>query len=180
MSTLNQDKVKDLVPARVELFIVDGTNIDSSLLFKFTPSSDTAVGFGSYGTFQPFPIAGTGWQTTTNQPPRPKLTISNISKTIQPYIQQFNDLVQAKVTRIVTYDKYLDSGSSPDDTQHFPISIWYINSLVSHDKSQFVFELVSVLDNPNLKFPPGQCLKDQTGSAHNLYAPGLSTQRYRG
>lgn len=179
--TIKQDLTKDVVPSPyVELFIIDGTNIDPSLFFNFTPSSDYPIGFGSYGTFTPFPIAGSGWEATSAQPPRPKLTVSNVTKVVQPFVQQFKDLTQVKVTRIRTLAKYLDDGSNPDDTQMFPPEVYFINTLSSHNKHALTFELVSAVDLQNVKFPLGQALKDDTGAPANLYAPGLSSRRFRG
>lgn len=161
-----------------EGFIIDLTGIGSTI-FRFTSSSDTNVSFGSYGTFIPFPIKGEGWEVTSEQPPRPKLVVSNVTKLVQPYIQQFNDIVKGKVTRIRTLSKYLDSGETPDDSQHMPLEVYYIEQKTKHDKFTIEFTLSTVLDLPNVKLPRAQVLKDDTGGV-NMYAPGLSTVRFRG
>lgn len=180
MATIKEDLQKDSVgSAYVELFIIDGREFEPTLYFKLTPSSDSPIGFGSYGTFEPFPIQGEGWETTTGQPPRPKLTISNVTKLIQPYVQHYQDLTRVKVLRIRTLEKYLDHAEFPDESQHFPIETWYIESIITQNKATMQFELVTPIDLPNVKFPLGQMLRDETGIAANCYAPGLSRTRIR-
>lgn len=160
-----------------EGYIIDLTAIGSTV-FRFTSHSDTSVGFGTYGTFMPFPISGSGFQVTADQPPRPKLIISNVTKYVQPYLQQFQDMVKGKVTRVRTLSKFLDGGTSPDDTQHMPLEVYYIEQKVKHDKYTIEFVLSTVLDLPGIKLPRAQVLKDDTGGV-NMYAPGLSTVRFR-
>ena len=177
--TFEQEVVKPVTSGYVELFILDGTAIDSSLLFYFTNSSDTPIQFGA-NTYTPFPIMGTGWSVTSGQPPRPKLTISNVTKVIQPYIQQYQDLSQMKVTRIRTLAKFLASGSSPDANAHLPLEQYYVSQMTRFAKDVLEFELVSFLEAPNAKLPAGQVLKDNTPGVANMYCPGLSTIRFRG
>lgn len=160
-------------------YIIDLNPCGINQVFRLSASTDYTVGFGSYGTFIPFPIQATGFENTGGQAPQPVLTISNATKVIQPYVQQYNDLVRAKVTRIRTLTKYLDSGSSPDDTQHMPVDVYYIEQKTKHDKFTFTFKLANALDLPFVKLPLSQVLKDDTGNAHNLYAPGLSSVRFR-
>lgn len=161
-----------------EGFKIDLTVAGGSV-YNLTNSSDVAVGFGSFGTFDPFPIRGEGWEVTAEQPPRPKLVVSNATKILQPYVQQYDDLVRCKVTRIRTLTKYLDDGSDPDDSQYLPLDVYYIKQLTKHDKFTFEFTLGTILDLPNVKLPRAQVLKDDTGGI-NMYCPGLSTVRFRG
>lgn len=179
--TIKQELVKDVVDSPyVELYIFDGRNIDPTLYFLFTPSSDTPLDFGTYGKFTPFPLIMEGSEVTTDQQPRPRLTVANVTKVLQPFIQQYQDLANMKVTRIRTLSKFLDDGIEPDDTQHLPIEKYFVNAISSFNKTAVVFELVSSLDIPNVKFPRGQALRDDVGIDRNMYAPGLSTVRFRG
>lgn len=177
--TIAQEVQKSTKSPYIELFFLDGTSINSALSFRFTNSSDYPIGFGGI-SYTPFPIQGSGWEATNGQPPRPKLTISNVTKVIQPYIQQYDDLTQMKVTRIRTLAKFLDGQSSADSTQYLPIEVFYVNQLTRHTKDVLEFELVSVLEAPYKKLPAGQVLKDNTPGVSNMYAPGLSTTRFRG
>lgn len=177
--TIKQDLTSS-APASpyVELFKIDASEFGGPIL-RFTSSSDVPIAFGTFGTFTPFPIVGEGWEATADQPPRPKLTISNATKFVQPQIQQYQDFVRAQVTRIRTLQKYLDNGATPDSSQHLPLEIYFVEQKILHTKAQIQFALTSALDLPYVKLPLAQCLKDDVGGP-NLYAPGLSTIRFRG
>lgn len=162
----------------VEMIELDGRSISSTLFFHFTASSDIPFSFGGQ-EYIPFPYQGEGWETTTGQSPRPKLVISNATKLVQPYLQQFQDLKRVKVTRIRTLAKYLDGGASPDSTQHLPIEVYYINTMSRMDRSSIEFELVNGFDLPTAKLPAAQALKDDIGGG-NMFCPGLSSIRFRG
>lgn len=177
--TIAQEVQKSTKSPYIELFYLDGTAINASLSFRFTNSSDYPISFGGI-TYTPFPIQGTGWEATALQPPRPKLSIANVTKLVQPYVQQYQDLTQMKVTRIRTLAKFLDGQPTADSTQYLPLEMFYVNQLTRHDKTVLEFELVSVLEAPYKKLPAGQVLKDNTPGVANMYAPGLSTTRFRG
>lgn len=180
--TIQQDLTKPVVAPYVEMFLVDATKfVGPEGIWRLSSSSDHSFGFGAWGTFLPFPIAGAGFEVTSDQPPRPKLSLSNVTKIVQPYLQEYQGLVGAIVTRIRTTAKYLDSGDTPDDTQHLPLEVYTIDQLLIHDETQIQFGLCSMLDLPYVKLPFAQCLKDDLGpDSPNLRAPGLSRVRFRG
>jgi lambda family phage minor tail protein L len=178
MTTLKQE-LNTMNPSPYwEGFIIDLTALGSSV-FRFTNASDSAVGFGSFGTFIPFPIKGTNFEVTSDQPPRPKLAVSNVTKVVQPYVQSLSDMVRGKVTRVRTLAKFLDNGTTPDSTQYLPLEVYYIEQKTKHDKFTIEWTLATALDLPFIKIPNSQVLKDDTGG-NNMYAPGLSTVRFRG
>lgn len=189
--TISKDLREELVPSPyVEMYILDGRNINPELYFHFTPSSDTSFSFGGQ-EFIPFPIKGTGWEATSDQMPRPKLQIANVTKLVQPYLQQYQDLTKMKVTRIRTFAKFLDGQPTADSSQTLPAEVFYVNSMTRHDRAAIEFELVSVLDIPSIKLPRAQALKDdlniygpgpsfvKTFENRNMYAPGLTAGRDR-
>jgi lambda family phage minor tail protein L len=162
----------------VEMFDIDCSAFGGPV-WHLTNSTDKANDIVWDGTpYAPFPIQGQGWTTTSAQPPRPKLTVSNVTALVQPYVLALDDLVMAKVTRTRTLFKYTDNGSNPDTSQHLPIEIYYIQQLQQMSKDQIIFILVTPLDKPNAKLPLRQCLKDNVGG-NTVYAPGLSTARFR-
>ncbi len=187
--TIAQELQKSNTSPYVEMIDVDGTGIDPFLRFFFTNSSDQSFGFGGQ-TWTPFPYQLTGCEVTTDQPPRPKLTISNVTKILQPYLQTYQDLVNVKVTRRRTLYKYLDGQSTADSSQEMPKEIYFITMMTRHDRELIEFELSTVYDLPGVKLPRAQALKDDLniydGSGNvlyinrNMYAPGLSTVRFRG
>ncbi len=99
--------------------------------------------------------------------PSPKLGISvneeNILflDTFKQRIQQYGDLVGAKVTRIRTFLKFLDAvnfgpgkeNPTADWTKEFPRDIFYIDRKSGENKFAIEFELASVLDVEGLVLP---------------------------
>jgi lambda family phage minor tail protein L len=162
----------------IEFFDVDCSSFGGPT-WHLTNSTDKANDIVWNGQpYTPFPIQGSGWSTTSSQPPRPKLTISNVTALVQPYIQSLNGLEGAKVTRTRTLFKYTDNGTTPDISQHLPIEVYFVQQMQQMDKGQIVFILCTPLDQPNIKLPLRQCLKDNIGG-NSVYAPGLSTARFR-
>lgn len=177
--TISQDLKKSSVESPyIEMIRVDGSTIDQSILFNWTQSSDMSFQFGGV-TYEPFPYQITGAEVTTGQAPRPKLTLSNVTKVVQPFIQRFQGLKGVKVMRIRTLAKYLDNGPSADSSQTLPIEVFYVNAMTRMDRSTVEFELVTEMDLPHAKLPAAQALKDDLGT-NDLYAPGLSIIRFRG
>lgn len=177
--TITQDlQASNVTSPYIEMLKIDGSAINSSLVFNFTASSDEPFAFGGV-TFQPMPIQLSGTEVTTGQPPRPKLVISNITKLIQPYIQQYQGMKGVKVTRVRTLAKFLDGQPLADSGQYLPPEVYYINAMTRLDRTSVEFELVTALDLPNAKLPAAQALKDNLGT-NDMYAPGLSIIRFRG
>lgn len=165
--TIQQDLVKPALPAFVELFTLDMTNIGGTILY-FTPNTiggNAAVTFGTQ-VYTPMPITGSGWERSVDgAPPRPTLKVSNITRFIQPYLSTFNDIVGARLTRVLTLDKYLASGSSPDSTQVFGSNTYIIQQKSKQNKMEVEFVLGSIIDAPNFRLPKGQVLRSEFPAA---------------
>jgi lambda family phage minor tail protein L len=161
----------------VELFTVDCTDIGGSV-YRFTPmtdGNDSSVSFGGI-TYQPLPIITTGWElNSTGTQPRPTLSVSNVSKVLLSAVVSLGDIVGAKVTRIRTFAKYLDNGSSPDGNMYLPADVFVVEQKISHDNTMISWQLSSTIERLGMKLPRRQILKDEAGK--NLYAPGVSRTR---
>lgn len=182
--TISQDLKKATIPSPyVEMLWIDGTAINAGLNFYFTNSSDYAFNFNTK-QYIPFPYKLEGLESTTGQPPRPKLILANVTKLVQPYLQQYQDLKRVKVTRIRTLAKHLDGAPFADTAAILPIEEYYINTMTKMDRTSVEFQLANVLDMPYVMLPAAQALKDDLKKDNptdkNLWAPGLSTVRFRG
>jgi len=159
--TILQDVIQPQLGSWVDLYTIDATSLGSSV-FHFTPSMDngSSVSFG--GTvYTALPIQATGFEgTTSGALPRPKVTISNVNKFLQPYLLAHQYFQGATFARVRTLDKYLDGHPNADSTQQLLPQYWYIDSLDSMTKQQITFSLVSPLDRPNVKLPRRQILRD--------------------
>lgn len=163
----------------IELYILDSSNISGGQVYRFTNFSDASGSGATFGgvTYQPFPVVTSGWDfSTTGATARPSISVSNVKKTILAAVIGLGDLVGASFTRIVTREKFLDTGSNPNSTA-YQIYKYVVEEMTYLDSSMISFTLANVLDRGNMRFPGRQVLKDQ--SAKNLYAPGVSRTRFR-
>jgi lambda family phage minor tail protein L len=117
-------------------------------------------------TYAAYPIEAEGFELTAKGAiPRPTMRIANANSAISALLVLYNPL-QAKVTRIRTCKKFLDTVNFPgnsnptaDPTAKFEDEVWYIDR-VSSENPQFVeFELTSKLDLTNLALPRRQVLE---------------------
>lgn len=160
--TIKQDLIQPALSQWVDLYSLDATaqGMSSILYFTDATNSPSDISFGGQA-YTPIPITSTGFSSSTEGPlPRPTITISNVSKFIQPYVLQYNFFQGAKFTRTRTLSQYLDSGVSPDSTQYMPLQIYYIDMISSMTKQHITFGLVSPLDRPGMLLPARQILRD--------------------
>lgn len=170
--TIAQDVKQAAVDRVVELYVLDGTSIGAPV-FYFTPNVNPG-GTGSVDfqgqTYTAFPIVMEGIQKSTDgASPRPTLRVSNVTRFLQSYVAQYGDLVGARVRRMVTLAKYLDTGTSPgnqlllDDT--------YVIDQKKQNKTLIEFTLASVID------VPGKNLPGRTVLRQNFPGAGLTRAR---
>ena len=139
-----------------------------------------------------FPIEAEGFEYSgQGQLPRPKLRISNIFGTITALLLTLpNGLEGAKVTRIRTLGRYLDSVNFPpsdfllledggmflledggglgleavnptaDPTAEFPREIYYVDRKVIETRDTIEFELAAVFDLIGVRAPKRQCVSN--------------------
>lgn len=161
--TIQQDLQQSTLPKYIELFVIDISPLGGPTLYvsPSTVNGAAAISFGGQA-YTPLPISGTGWEVTvTGQAPQPSLKVSNVTKFIQTYLTTYDDLVGVRVTRYQTFDKYLDSGSSPDSTQVFNTCVYEIRQKVKQSKLEVEFKLNAVIDAPQLKLPSQQVLRTE-------------------
>lgn len=110
-----------------------------------------------------FEIKGSGPQPT----PKLSLTVSDQDITLlsilKSRILQLGDIVGAKVTRIRTFAKFLDTenffdsispqGFVPDPNAELPRDIYFIDRKSNENKNLIQFELSSILDMEGIKLP---------------------------
>ncbi len=180
-NTFNEN-ISSLTPGcYVELFEIDTTDIGGGDIFRFVPGGfDVAEVEWQGNTYTRFPVVVEGfeWNATSQAPPQPELTLSNVNKFVLAAVINLGDLVGAKVTRWRTYQQYLDGQEQADANAHFPPDIFFVQQKTSHNKEQMTWTLSSALDIPGVRLPKRQILRDQTTG--NLYAPGVSKVRFKG
>lgn len=166
--------------AFIELYQLDASLIGGAV-YHFTPNAPSGGGNVTYGGIQylPMPIQTSGWDfTSTGVAPKPTLSISNINRTLLAAVVSLGDLVGAKVTRIRTFEKYLDDGASPSSTTYIGPDIFFIEQKTAHDNTVMTWQLTSVLDRLGMKLPRRQALRDPNPLTPEGF-PGISRVRLR-
>lgn len=100
------------------------------------------------------------WTTTATQP-RPQITFANI---LGPFTQlnlTYGGLINAKVTRIRTFGKFLDGMPQADPSCYFPPESWNINRKTQEDNQICTYELSNLMDIQDVALPRRIVLADQ-------------------
>lgn len=165
--SLAEELVKLEPSGLVRVFEVDAQALGAGVLrvhgYKNTPSI-----WWQGQEYAPWPLAYEGFARTSEQQPRPQLSVGNADGAISVLCEHFDDLVGARVTRKSTLVRYLDAANFPDGnptadpTQEMTPEIWYIERKVSETPESVDFELVSPLELNGAMWPrrqiiPGAC-----------------------
>lgn len=97
---------------RITLFELDASSFGADQLF-FHAHLQSGVIWWQGQEYGPWPIEATGFSRTSDQPPNPRLKVSNIDGRITALCLLFDDLVGARVIRRQTLVKYLDAKNFP-------------------------------------------------------------------
>ena len=165
----------------VELFVIDDSNA-SGQIYRLTNTrpldNQPYLSFGGQ-QYLFFPITSGGYETKSDGSlARPTLTVSNDDKTIQAAVITAGDLVGARVTRIRTLAKFLDSGETPDANQIMPPDVFFVEKMQSHTREQIVFQLCSALEKFAVKLPRRQITR-QGDDRYGGGFPGSGRTRLR-
>lgn len=111
-------------------------------------------------TYYPIPFKATGFTVqTSGVPPSPSLQISNIGLGFTAFVNAWEDLVGAKLTRRRVLARHLDSGSSPDNSAHWPDEHWFIQQKTNENKLFVSFTLSTAFDLDGITIPRRRALR---------------------
>jgi lambda family phage minor tail protein L len=151
----------------VSLFKLD-TSVLGGTIYYFTPNiyaNGTYLSFAN-NTYAPLPMDFTGWEvmadTTGGQGamPRPTLAVGNANKTLLAVVISLGDLVGATLTRVRTYEKYLDGQPNANTAAYMGPDVFKVAQKTSHTNQQIVWQLTNPMDIPTAMLPARQILKD--------------------
>lgn len=156
--------------AIIELFELDTTAIGGTEVYYLHNGVNEigqSIVFDGI-TYTKFPIIANGFdKNSTGTMPRPVLKIANVTGLIGVLIKQNADLVNARVTRIRTFAKYLDAvnfigGVNPeaDPNQVIDREIWIIDRKSSENKVYVEFELTALFDVQGVQLPRRQIIQN--------------------
>jgi lambda family phage minor tail protein L len=156
-------EIQKLDPSNfVELFIMDASAIGGSLVRFHAGTNKLSQNVWWQGQeYTRWPIAASGFAMSgQGQLPRPKLLTSNFAYIIGAMCMETDDLIMAKVTRIRTHLKYLDTVNFPggvnptaDPSMEYRREIWNVNRKVNENDELVEFELASPMDVDGAMIP---------------------------
>jgi lambda family phage minor tail protein L len=100
------------------------------------------------------------WTSTATQP-RPQISFSNILGPFTQLNMEYGGLINARLTRIRTFGKFLDYMPQADPSAYFPPETWAINRKIQEDKEVCAYELANPMDIEDLALPRRVVLADQ-------------------
>ncbi|MEJ7929842.1 phage minor tail protein L [Ramlibacter sp. AN1015] len=158
----------------IELYTIDCTAV-GGIVYWFTPNVNedgSPISFAGRA-YQSLPIQTSGWElTATGEQPRPTLSLSNVNSALLAAVVTMGDIVNAKVTRLRTFEKFLDGKPEADPTAYLdPVDVYYVYQKTAHNKHVISWQLASPVEAFASMLPARQYLKDRG-------FPGIS--RYRG
>lgn len=164
MAETNAKIKKDMQTLAVDSPLVSLFKLDVSIIgggvHYFTPGPIEGVPVVFNGiTYLPLPVKveGMKWEGDGKMP-RPTISISNVTLALMAEVNLYNDLVGSIVTRIRTYQKYLDGQTEADPNAKFPEDIYIVNRKLKQNKYVFQFELKAAVDLENRLVPRRQVL----------------------
>jgi lambda family phage minor tail protein L len=165
------------VGALIELLTIDATGCfdfygNAGAVHRFVSSKKSEAPFQFAGNiFAPWPIETTGWEHTSDTPPRPVVRLADAEGLLLATARRFGSLVNARVTRQLTTAGFAHTG------QGSPLEIYNIARMSEADGTQIAFELTTSLELLNRKFPNRLMLRKATTEAESF--PALGANKYR-
>lgn len=164
----------------VTLFQLDTTKIGGSEPFYFTKRmrEDNYISFGGipYAAID-CNASGFLWDGQ-GAFPTPTLQISNVGNLLTALVVDLGDLRGATVTRIRTFEQFLDDGSNPDPGQMFPPDYYQIEQKTKHNKVFIEWQLSSILDQTGRMLPGRPMLRDLCSHTYRIFNSQTGTFDY--
>lgn len=149
---------------QIVLFQIDALGIGGSTL-EFQGMQDTPIVWRGV-SYDPWPIVAEGFGMTTDQQPRPTLSVGNLNGVISLLCYQFDDLVGAIIRRRRTHAQYLDGQPGADPSQEYPVETWFIERKAIETDDAVQFELSSALNFADVKLPRRNIIANQCPFAY--------------
>lgn len=146
------------ISARIELFVLDATDIGGGILRFHAGTDKRTVPIVFQGnTYTPIPVSATGFEFRgKGELPRPKISFANVSGAFTSLVLSYRDLLGAKLIRKQTFSRYLDDQPDADSTAEFPEETFTIERKANENKLVVEFELGTPLDVDGVDLPMRQ------------------------
>lgn len=146
----------------VELFTIDPTPINAgAAVFYVTPQTEAAGG----GTFAPTvtrggqayygaPIDGEGFERGgEGAMAQPVVRVANVSNLLSPWVWNAEDMLGAKITRLVVLEQWLDGEPQADATAYITQDVYFIEQKTRHDHEGIEWRLRAATDRSDQRLP---------------------------
>lgn len=162
--------------ADITLYEVDITPLGGPLE-RFTPMADEqdVAGLVKFGgeDYTPFPIIAEGFEwNSQSAAPQPTVSIANLDHALTSYVLQYDSLIGAQFRRIRTFEKFLDTGDSPDAAAHMPIDVFRFEKKTVHNDTMIQWQLASWIDQYGVQLPRRIVVRDYCDLIYRRYVSG--------
>lgn len=158
----------------IDLFELDLTSVGVGV-FGFTNSyqEDGKPIFFNKRPYVALPIKAEGFEYKGDGSlPTPTLTLATVDKITAAMVLNNRDLIGCKVTRIRTYEKFLDNGSEPNPAARFQNEVYVINRRNTLNEFQISWELTNIINFENKQLPRNQVIKNYCTYIYRQYRNG--------
>lgn len=173
--------------ARVTLYQLDLTVFGLGIV-RLAPMADgeagAAVGFGYEADgepimFAPHPVDAEGFELTVQGTlPRPTFTVGNLDGSFTALVEQNDDLHGGILTRIRTYERYLNGGDDPDADRHLPLDVYVLSQKVEHTDEQIGWACAAATDQEGVELPGRIIVRDFCGHDLRVWDPAAGAFDY--
>lgn len=147
----------------VALFVIDLASMGQNARFAFTTAADRARGPLVFRgvTYAPLDVVCDGFELTgRGAMPRPRLVVSNATRTLAAASLLYDDLVGATVIRTRTYAQFLDGADEADPEAAYAPDIYRVEQKTAHTKHQIEWSLAAAMDQEGRQLPGRMVLRD--------------------
>jgi lambda family phage minor tail protein L len=165
----------------VTLFEIDATLLGGAVYRFCSMSENNAIVLHGGNPYPPIACSAEGFDITSQGSlPTPKLRVSNVGGLFGSLVISLKDLVGAQVTRIRTFQQFLDGQPLADPTVHFAPDVFTIQRKSIHNKQMIEWDLSAPLDQENVFLPNRAVFKYNCTQTYRLWNPSTSSFNYTG
>jgi lambda family phage minor tail protein L len=148
--------------------------------FYFTSAEDfdTTIRWGGVD-YAPLPMDASGFEMTTKGTvPQPTVTMSNLFGAGNMLLDNYNELIGALLSRILTLRRFLDDGSTPDGNAYITWDKFVVAQKMSHTSMLITFKLAARWDVEGTQLPRRQILRDVCSHTYRAFDPATGDFNY--
>lgn len=154
MSDIRIESQKPVTSHLIELFELDLTSLGDSIYYFIAGQIEGGDVMWQGNEYVKFDVEADGFELDgRGSAPTPKLRFSLTNPVLTAYINAFDDLIGAKITRTKTYKKFLDTEPTANSAAHYPKDIYRIDRKASENRLAVEFELSSIMDQRGTQLP---------------------------